>query len=141
MFFIFIFPSTCLTSKRAKKTKNQESHQRRFLRIVGENISDVNWPRSEINQIKNKPICRYIYKQVIFLSTCAIKHVHCFYSTVTFCSTESSLTSDQNTISFFGSLLFTHVITDVIEAPVICSPAAVNYGIRYDPYAYWPPNL
>ena len=78
---------------KEKETKNQES-QRLFLRILRENISDVNWPRSEINQIKNKPICRYIYKQVIFLSTCAVKHVHCFYSTVTFCSTESSLTSD-----------------------------------------------
>ena len=79
---------------KEKETKNQESHQRLFLRILRENISDVNWPRSEINQIKNKQICRYIYKQVIFLSTCAVKYVHCFYSTVTFCSTKSSLTSD-----------------------------------------------
>ena len=58
---------------KEKETKNQESHQRLFLRIVRENISDVNWP--EINQITKKPICRYIYKQVIFLSTCAVKHV------------------------------------------------------------------
>ena len=79
---------------KEKETENQESHQRLFLRILRENISDVNWPRLEINQIKNKPICRYIYKQVIFLSTCAVKHIHRFYNTVTFCSTESSLTSD-----------------------------------------------
>lgn len=28
---------------KEKETKNQESHQRLFLRILRENISDVNW--------------------------------------------------------------------------------------------------